>query len=156
MNPVIERHFDEVELRLIESPVVQVYRIVRREVAPADGKLRIEITLEENDFAELFEYVSEVSGTIQLLKYSFHWQDAEGNLKRRWDNAPHRARSETGPSPKFFKRYTLLCNQQPAYSNVKCSTWTIFNSVSPTSFSMFSRRMKTVMALALAVARTEG
>jgi hypothetical protein len=24
-----------------------------------------------------------------LLKYSFHWQDAEGNLKRRWDNAPH-------------------------------------------------------------------
>jgi hypothetical protein len=64
MNPVIERHFDEVELRLIESPVVQVYRIVRREVAPADGKLRIEIRLEENDFAELFEYVSEVSGTI--------------------------------------------------------------------------------------------
>ncbi len=38
---------------------------------------------------EFFEYVIETSGEIQLSKYRFHWQDAQGNLKKRWDNAPH-------------------------------------------------------------------
>jgi len=24
-----------------------------------------------------------------VIRYSFHWQDAQGKLKQRWDNAPH-------------------------------------------------------------------
>ncbi|MEA1899197.1 MAG: DUF6516 family protein, partial [Thermodesulfobacteriota bacterium] len=23
------------------------------------------------------------------MKYSFHWQNAQGRLRQRWDNAPH-------------------------------------------------------------------
>ncbi|MEW5766246.1 MAG: DUF6516 family protein [bacterium] len=38
---------------------------------------------------ELFEYVAELGGRMHLKKYSFHWQDAQGKLQRRWDNAPH-------------------------------------------------------------------
>lgn len=37
----------------------------------------------------MFEYVSEANSEISLLKYSFHWQDVQGKLKQRWDNAPH-------------------------------------------------------------------
>lgn len=36
-----------------------------------------------------FEYVLERGGGVFPKKYSFHWQDNTGNLKRRWDNAPH-------------------------------------------------------------------
>lgn len=89
MNPIIEQHFDTVEIRLLQSPVVITYQITRREVASADGKLRIKLELNDGGAVELFEYVSEAEGDLHLLKYSFHWQDAQGNLRKRWDNAPH-------------------------------------------------------------------
>ncbi len=89
MNPVIEQHFDDVEIRLISSPVIASYRILRREVAPGDGKLRLKAVSTGGEVIELFEYVTELRGKIVLSKYSFHWQDNQGNLKFRWDNAPH-------------------------------------------------------------------
>ncbi|RMD91642.1 MAG: hypothetical protein D6813_07315, partial [Calditrichaeota bacterium] len=46
---------------------------------------------------ELFEYVTESDGKIYLKKYSFHWQDANGKLKRRWDNAPHHPELPNAP-----------------------------------------------------------
>jgi len=30
-------------------------------------------------------------------KYSYHWQDAEGNLISRWDNSPHHSEISTYP-----------------------------------------------------------
>jgi hypothetical protein len=28
-------------------------------------------------------------GGIEIVTYSFHWADAEGQLLKRWDNTPH-------------------------------------------------------------------
>ena len=89
MNLIIAQHFDVVEVWLIQNPVIVSYQILRREIAPADGKLRLKMTLCDGSIAELFEYVVESNQQIHLLKYSFHWQDAQGKLRRRWDNAPH-------------------------------------------------------------------
>ncbi|MEN8217328.1 MAG: DUF6516 family protein [Pseudomonadota bacterium] len=47
------------------------------------------MALTDDGLAEFVEYVNEVDGNIHLSKYSFHWQDAQGKLKQRWDNAPH-------------------------------------------------------------------
>ena len=89
MNLFIQQHFDTIEVRLIESPVITSYRILRREIGPSDGKIRIKALLGNEGALELFEYVAESDANVQLLKYSFHWQSADGVLKRRWDNAPH-------------------------------------------------------------------
>ncbi|MDI6792635.1 MAG: DUF6516 family protein [bacterium] len=89
MNPIISQYFDTAEARLIQSPVIVSYQILRREIGVADGKLRIKMVLSDGGNAELFEYVAESGSCIRLLKYSFHWQDAHGKLKRQWDNAPH-------------------------------------------------------------------
>ena len=89
MNPIVHRHFDALEARLLESPAVLSYRISSREIAFSDGKLRARATLSGGGTAEFFEYIFESEGRICLLKYSFHWQDARGRLIRRWDNAPH-------------------------------------------------------------------
>ncbi len=89
MNSLIRQHFDTVETRLITSPAVVAYRVLRREVSASDGKLRVKVTLRDGGSAELFEYVTDVEERIHLAKYSFHWQDVHGNLLRRWDNAPH-------------------------------------------------------------------
>ncbi|MCB0207759.1 MAG: hypothetical protein KDJ52_00430 [Anaerolineae bacterium] len=89
MNAIIEQRFDTTELHLLHSPAIVIYHILRRDVALADGKLRVKATLADGGLIELFEYVSEIKGKIYVLKYSFHWQDAHGKLKKRWDNAPH-------------------------------------------------------------------
>jgi len=89
MNSVIEQYFNEIEIRLIESPQVVSYNIIRREIAPNDGKIRIQAFLDDGSYLEIFEYVIERKGTLEFAKYSIHWQDRGGRLLRRWDNAPH-------------------------------------------------------------------
>ena len=89
MNTIIEMYFNSVEIKLIGSPVIDAYRILRRDITPADGKLRIKASLINGDILEMFEYVTESGGKIQVPKYSFHWQDEAGQLRHRWDNAPH-------------------------------------------------------------------
>ena len=89
MNERIGQYFDNIEARLIASPAIASYRILRREVAPADGKLRVKATLGNGDTIELFEYVTETRDEITTQKYSYHWQAAQGILVQRWDNAPH-------------------------------------------------------------------
>jgi hypothetical protein len=111
MNLIIANYFDEIEMRLIESPVVASYKQIRREVTPTDGKLRIRATLIDGGPFELFEYVTEEKGRIDLRKYSFHWQDADSKLIRRWDNvkhhtdlpnAPHHLHVKEGPPQPVF------------------------------------------------------
>jgi hypothetical protein len=89
MNPVIVQYFDTIEAYLLSAVTVVSYRIVRREISLSDGKLRVQAVFSDGSTAELFAYVAESEGRIELLKYSFHWQDAQGRLRRRWDNAPH-------------------------------------------------------------------
>lgn len=89
MNPIIRKHFETVESWLLRSSVISSYQILRQEIAATDGKLRIKALLIDAGIVELFEYISESEGQIELIKYSFHWQDTQANLKRRWDNAPH-------------------------------------------------------------------
>ena len=117
MNPIIASYFDEIEMRLIESPVVASYEQIRREVTLTDGKLRMRATLLDDGLLELFEYVTEEKGRIDLRKYSFHWQDADGELVRRWDNvrhhtdlpnAPHHLHSKAGPPQPVFDVPTAM------------------------------------------------
>jgi hypothetical protein len=89
MNAIINHHFDAVEMRLLQSSVIVMYEILSREVSLVDGKLRIKATLCNNEMLEFFEYDTETNGELHSVKYSFHWQDAQGVLKKRWDNAPH-------------------------------------------------------------------
>lgn len=97
MNVLISGHFDEIEARLVSSPAVVSYQIIRREVASVDGKFRLKAVLNDGGLAELFEYVAESGGRIHLLKYSFHWQSATGQIVRRWDNTPHHMHLASAP-----------------------------------------------------------
>jgi hypothetical protein len=97
MNPLIEEYFDETEVCLIASRTVSSYTLVRREIAAADGKLRVKAVLHDGSMLEFFLYIRENNGRINQEKYSFHWQDAQGNLRRRWDNAPHHPALDNAP-----------------------------------------------------------
>ncbi len=89
MNSFIASYFDGLESLFIGSDSIRSFRIIRRQVSTSDGKLRVRIILIDDSEVELFEYVTESGGKIELRKYSFHWQTNSGALIRRWDNAPH-------------------------------------------------------------------
>jgi hypothetical protein len=89
MNQVFEKYFAQIELQLLENPSYLDYIILRKDILYSEAKIRLKVTLLNSDTIELFEYSEEISGKIVPKKYSFHWQDSSGNLKIRWDNAPH-------------------------------------------------------------------
>jgi hypothetical protein len=46
---------------------------------------------------EIFERFEIISEQVIVTKYSFQWQAADGNLVKRWDNAPHHPKIATHP-----------------------------------------------------------
>ena len=58
--------------------------------------------------AEFFEYVIVEGDAAQLSKYSFHWQNAEGILKARWDNAPHHPELPHAPHHKHNSDLSVI------------------------------------------------
>jgi hypothetical protein len=61
------------------------------------GFIRIKIILKNNDILELSEYVQTTNLGLEVKSYTFHWQDANGHLKKRWDNASHHLKIATYP-----------------------------------------------------------
>ena len=62
MNKIIREHFNNIEVRLIQSQGVVSYQILRQDIAAIDGKLRLKVTLKDGGIVELFEYVTETNG----------------------------------------------------------------------------------------------
>jgi len=60
---------------------------------------RVRVQLRNGNLLEACERLTENSKTRLLAqtKYHFHWQDNQGKLIRRWDNAPHHPEIETFP-----------------------------------------------------------
>ena len=46
----------------------------------------------------MFERYEIVEGRVNVTKYSFHWQNSTGRLRKRCDNAPHHPEVSTHPS----------------------------------------------------------
>jgi hypothetical protein len=53
------------------------------------GFMRYRLTLMNDDLVELAERVEVQAEEIVVTKYCHHWQNQDGCLIKRWDNAPH-------------------------------------------------------------------
>ena len=84
----IREYFDGLKLCLIIDPIVESVEIINEKIGEREGYLRVTIKFPDDSVMHCFEYVI-FDETVEISKYSFHWQDAAGNLIRRWDNAPH-------------------------------------------------------------------
>ena len=75
-----------------------VHWMVVREEAQGDmGLFRYRLTLRDGGLLEMFERFQIVGERLQMTKYSFHWQSADGELRKRWDNAAHHPGVPTHP-----------------------------------------------------------
>jgi hypothetical protein len=98
---MIEEYLYQIDELLSISPFVRDVEILRRSVWDTDFEkvlnYRYRILLSDGSFVEMTERVLEVHGTLEVTKYRHHWQDGNGVLIKRWDNAPHHPAIETFP-----------------------------------------------------------
>ena len=97
MTPVAA-HFDAIERLLLISKAVARFTELNREALSKVGQLRVRAELLDGGVLEFFEYVMiEPSGLVRPVKYSYHWQDANRQLVRRWDNVKHHLELPNAP-----------------------------------------------------------
>jgi len=79
------------------NPGVVHWTVVREEAQGDMGLFRYRLTLRDSSLLEMFERFKVGSERVQVAKYSFHWQEATGQLRARWDNAGHHPEAATHP-----------------------------------------------------------
>jgi len=98
---MIEEYLRQIDELLSTSPMVNDVVIVRRSIRDTELEkvlnYRYRVTLADGGLVEMTERVLEVQGALEVTRYRHHWQNANGLLIKRWDNAPHYPALETFP-----------------------------------------------------------
>jgi hypothetical protein len=74
---------------IISEPRIADFSVLREEVQDKIGLYRYRLLFDDKSLPEMFERFDVRDGKVTVVKYSFHWQNADGMLIKRWDNAPH-------------------------------------------------------------------
>ena len=83
-------YFGNLERSLLECIAIADYTVLRYEVTSTDGKMRLRAQLQDGAQVDLFEYITlDAQEQLVRLKYSYHWQSADGLLVRCWDAVNH-------------------------------------------------------------------
>ena len=64
--------------------IVTRYTVGQWDDEPESSRFKAEIQFTDNSILAVKDYIFPTG-----RKYAYHWQDGEGNLIIRWDNAPH-------------------------------------------------------------------
>lgn len=96
MKDAVE-YLHHIKALILGSSAVLKIEIVREEAFEDIGLFRIRLRLTDASLLEIFEHFSVQEENVQVLKYSFHWQDTGGQLRVRWDNACHHPEIPTHP-----------------------------------------------------------
>ena len=69
-------YLEAIKLRLIASPIVAEYRIVKERATRTDGYLRVRATLVSGDFLELVEAFERGPSEMVVVDYRHQWMEA--------------------------------------------------------------------------------
>ena len=76
---------------------VMRWEAVREDAQGSVGLFRYQLTLRDGSLLGLLEHFQIAGEQSQVTKYSFHWQSADGRLRKRWDSASHHPAVSTHP-----------------------------------------------------------
>jgi len=98
---VIEQYLRELDELISASPDVIDVEIIRRSVWDTElekvALYRYRLKMSDRSLLELTERLVEDKGTVSIKKYRHHWQSHDGQVIKRWDNAPHHPEIDTFP-----------------------------------------------------------
>ncbi len=96
MNEVIN-YLHRLKAMITTQNAIVEFTITNEQITEKIGQYRYRLRLANGDFLAMSERFTVEDGQINVTKYSFHWQDSTGQLRKRWDNAPHHAELSTFP-----------------------------------------------------------
>lgn len=93
MNEYVQR----VRAVVLQSAVVERFTVVREFVEENVAVYRYRLMITGSGLLEASERFERHDQHVNITRYSFHWQTADGKLIARWDNAPHHPQLSTFP-----------------------------------------------------------
>jgi hypothetical protein len=98
---MIENYLQNLDNLIFAADEIIDGEIIRRTVWDTGlekiGLYRYKIYFSDGSLLEMTERLVEEKDELIVTKYRFHWQDKEGKLIKRWDNAPHHPEIDTFP-----------------------------------------------------------
>jgi len=98
---VIEQYLRELDELISASPEVIDVEIIRRSIWDTElEKIALylyRLQMSDRSLLELTERLVEERGILSIKKYRHHWQNHDGQVIKRWDNAPHHPEIDTFP-----------------------------------------------------------
>ncbi len=93
MNEYVQR----IRTVIVQSTVVDQFTVLRETIEENVAVYRYRITITGGSLLEASQRIERDQGQPTVTKYSFHWQDADGKLIARWDDAAHHPHLPTFP-----------------------------------------------------------
>lgn len=90
-------YYLKIESLLKEFSLITHFSIEFEEVTAYIGYLKGKLEFINGSTLYFFEFVEIQNDTPVLAKYKYQWQSFEGELLKRWDNAPHHKELDTFP-----------------------------------------------------------
>ncbi len=106
-------YIERIRTLIVSNQQVVSWAIAREEAQGDRGMFRYRLTLQDGTFLELFEFFIVTEAEVQVTKYSFHWQNSDGQLRKRWDNAAHHREISTYPNHVHDKTEENVLPHQP-------------------------------------------
>lgn len=98
---MIEQYLRKLDELISASPEVIDVEIIRRSVWDTElekvALYRYRLKMSDRSLLELTERLVEEKGTLSINRYRHHWQSHDGQVIKRWDNAPHHPEIDTFP-----------------------------------------------------------
>lgn len=98
---------------VIADMVIEIF-----EATIEEGFIRGVITFIDGSRLSFLEYIRLQAGTLIKLKYRYHYEDHEGRLVFRYDNAPHYRDVETFPHHKHLANGKVASSKEPLLENI--------------------------------------
>lgn len=91
---MIEDYFKFLRIIAQNNPYFKDFRLIKELVTLDKGFVRFAIEFVDGSELHVFEYVN---ADLKKIDYSYHFQDKDQKLIKRWDSAPHHPQIKTFP-----------------------------------------------------------
>lgn len=96
----IDYYFLDVRGKITDLSFIESENIVFEKFGRNIGRIYGRILFRNRSILEFLEMVCISEGKFERPRYRFHWQDADGKLVIRWDNAKHHPEISSYPHHK--------------------------------------------------------
>lgn len=121
---MLDNYIKGIEELIATSPEVIEFIILRRSFYETDLEkiliYRFKVIFKDDSIVEITERLIESSNKIKRTKYSYHYQDKNGKLLKRWDNAPHHPEIKSYPHHLHISKSKVIeSNEISAFDMLK-------------------------------------